>query len=125
MRNLRNHVVKAEIRIGVGVVSVRRKGSSEACTARVLAVDVAEDGRTVCVFLDRLLHGVHEHAIGSDDEPWDLGGAYVTTMTRFLRDEEIRLLRGEDLSLEMSPPRLVEILARKPWDEPGTSERQE
>lgn len=90
----KSNVVKAEIRIGEGVISIRRRGISEITTARILGFDLADDGRLASLYLDRLIHTMSESEIGTEEDPWQLGGAFVSTLTKKLTDEELLSLAG-------------------------------
>ena len=95
----KSDVVRATIRIGSGVLSIRRKGNSELSTARILGFELSEDGVTGSVWLDRLVHTLSESAIGSEDEQWSLSGAFVSVMSKRLSVEELAALKtmdGED-----------------------------
>ena len=88
----KSDVVKATIRIGSGVLSISRKGNSELSTARILGFELAEDGITGSVWLDRLVHTLSESAIGSEEEKWSLSGAFVSVLTKRLSVEELEAL---------------------------------
>ncbi len=66
--------VEADVRIGEGTVSIKRKGSSQLVQANVVASDVNEDGSTIKLWLDRLVHAPHETCIGGHA----VNGAFVT-----------------------------------------------
>jgi hypothetical protein len=69
--------VEADVRIGEGVITIKRKGSSELVQAKVVASDVNEAGTTVKLWLDRLVHAPHETNIGGHA----VDGAFVTEIT--------------------------------------------
>lgn len=69
--------VEADVRIGEGVVSIKRKGSSELVQANVVASDVNDAGTTVKLWLDRLVHAPHETCIGGHA----VNGAFVTEIS--------------------------------------------
>ena len=76
MTILKDHV-EADVRIGDGVVSIRRKGSSEIIQAKVLATEPAKDGQPTLLYLDRIVHADHETAIGQ----YRVKGAFVTELS--------------------------------------------
>jgi hypothetical protein len=69
-------VVEADVRIGEGVVSIRRKGSSEVVQANIVASDYDESGQPTRLWLDRLVHAIHETEIGGHP----VNGAFVTEL---------------------------------------------
>jgi hypothetical protein len=75
MNILKEHV-EADVRIGDGIVSIRRKGRSEMIQAKVLATVPAMDGQPTRLWLDRLVHAAHETRIGTHP----VSGCYVTEM---------------------------------------------
>lgn len=64
MSNLYKPEVEATVRIGDGVVSIKRKGSSQIVQANVVSTEAALDGQTTRLWLDRLVHAAHEVSIG-------------------------------------------------------------
>jgi len=69
--------VEADVRIGDGVVSIKRKGSSEIVQAKVLSTEPAKDGEATRLWLDRLVHAKHETSIGQ----YHVRGAFVTEIS--------------------------------------------
>jgi len=86
-------VVKAEIRVGSGVLSIRRKGNSDVTTARILGFELADDGETVSLWLDRLLHTMSEDKIGDEADPWRVDGSFVSVLSKRLSQDELNVLR--------------------------------
>ena len=74
--------VDATVKVGDGVVSIRRVGISVATVARLLGRQLSEDGTTESLTLDRLVHRPHEQTIGRDGVLWSLHGAYVSVLHR-------------------------------------------
>ena len=75
--NILKNDVEADVRIGDGVVSIKRKGSSAIVQAKVVATEPAKDGNPTRVWLDRLVHATHETSIGQHR----VTGAFVTEMS--------------------------------------------
>lgn len=69
--------VDADVRIGDGVVSIRRKGSTEIILANVVATTPAVVGVPTRLWLDRLVHAAHETNIGQ----YPVKGAFVTELS--------------------------------------------
>lgn len=72
-----SHDVEADVRIGDGIVSVRRKGSSEVVQAKIVASTLDDSGKPTILWLDRLIHASHESVIGGHS----VSGAFVTELT--------------------------------------------
>lgn len=71
-----NPNVEATVRVGDGVVSIKRKGVSEIVQANVVSSEAALDGQTTRLWLDRLIHASHEDSIGG----YPVKGAFVSEM---------------------------------------------
>lgn len=69
---------KPEVRLGEGVVTIKRPNQSRLVTANILGRETTS-GREH-VYLDRVVHRVHE----SEFEGWTVSGAVSTILVRTL-----------------------------------------
>ena len=75
-------LVEGRVKVGDGLVTVRRKGISAPTVANLLGQEEDAETGAVTLILDRLIHKENETAIGSMDDHWLMSGAFVTTLTR-------------------------------------------
>ena len=68
--------VEADVRIGEGVVTIRRKGSSELVQSNIVSTNFDSEGKITHIWLDRIVHADHEVSIGGHS----VTGAFVTEM---------------------------------------------
>lgn len=67
-------IVEADVRIGEGVVTIKRKGSSELVQAKIVATQPGDAETRARLWLDRLIHSAHETNIGG----YPVTGAFVS-----------------------------------------------
>lgn len=71
-------VSEAEVLLGDGIVTIRRKGVSKPTVANILGMDHDSNGRPIKVWLDRVVHRAKEDALGE----WGASGVISTILSR-------------------------------------------
>jgi hypothetical protein len=75
-----NHTgkIEADIKIGDGLVTIKRRGVSEVTVARLLGIEHDQRGEPVVLWLDRMVHEAREEELGG----WKVYGAVSTILRR-------------------------------------------
>lgn len=71
-------ISEAEVLLGDGIVTVRRKGVSKPAVANILGTELDASGRTAKIWLDRIVHRAKEDVLGE----WTVSGVISTVLSR-------------------------------------------
>jgi hypothetical protein len=70
--------IKAVVKVGEGVLSVRKRGISAYVVCRVLGWEWS--GGYLRVWMDKLIHGRHECEFDDGERVWQVEGAWVSVL---------------------------------------------